>query len=85
MEELLPYYQARYDGEEYRDKVQELDSRRRTAHEAAMASMYSLNKLCEFYELPHMFESYEYREEATEMLVEFFNDFVAAGVFKDRR
>lgn len=44
MEVTLPSLRFRYEGEEYRDKVMALDSRRRSAHEAAIAAVAQLTR-----------------------------------------
>ena len=47
MEVLMPVYQERYDGQEFRDHVTQLDNTRRTYHNAACSSIGILNRICE--------------------------------------
>ena len=42
---MLPIYYARYDGEELRDKVTNLDTRRRYAHDNAIGNLNMLNRI----------------------------------------
>ena len=38
---------SRYDGQEFRDKVEALDHKRRIAHDAAIANLSMLNRICD--------------------------------------
>ena len=49
MQVLLPIYQYRYDGQEYRDRVMNLDQTRRNAHESLIASLNIINRNCKKY------------------------------------
>lgn len=84
MELILPMLKFKYEGQDYRDKVMELDSRRRSAHERAMGACRSINKYCEYYGLDQMFPDYEERSFYTDLIHRVYNDFVAAGKLKKR-
>lgn len=84
MERLLPILKFRYEGQEYRDHVMDLDSSRRSAHEAAMASCRTINRICESVGLEHMFAEYDERSFYTDMLIRLYNDFVSAGVIEKK-
>lgn len=43
---MIPIWQARYDGQELRDRISEIDTTRRNMHEAAIASANMLNRMC---------------------------------------
>ncbi len=38
---------SRYEGQEFRDKVEDLDRKRRIAHDAAIANLAMLNRICD--------------------------------------
>lgn len=44
-QQLMPIYQARYEGQDYRDAIQEMDTRRHNNHESAISSVNVLNRL----------------------------------------
>ena len=44
---MLPIWRERYEGTEYREKVQEIDSNRRSCHDSAIASISMLNRISE--------------------------------------
>lgn len=46
MEYSIPLLNARYDGQNLRDKIENLDRQRRIAHEMAIAATKQLNRLC---------------------------------------
>lgn len=46
---LQPTIYARYDGEELRDKIQNLDSTRKIKHDSAIANANMLNRICDKY------------------------------------
>lgn len=52
MEVLIPILYARYEGEELRDKITNLDLSRRMAHESAIAACSCLNRLCDSFGVP---------------------------------
>lgn len=84
MERLLPILKFKYEGEDYRDRVMDLDNSRRTAHEAAMAGCRSINKICESYDMEPFFTEYEERSFYTDMIHALYNDFVNAGKWKGK-
>lgn len=46
---IQPTLYARYEGQELRDKVMDLDQRRKSKHDAAIANMSMLNRICDNY------------------------------------
>lgn len=46
---IQPTLYARYEGQELRDKVMDLDQRRKSKHDAAIANMSMLNRICNSY------------------------------------
>lgn len=46
MQVMMPLWQARCEGQEFRDRVQDADQSRRAAHEGAIASLSMLNRIC---------------------------------------
>lgn len=42
---MMPIWRFRYDGEELRDKIQDIDQKRKIAHDSAIASVNILNRL----------------------------------------
>lgn len=53
---MMPIWQARYEGQEFRDRVSELDTSRRNAHEAAISSVNMLNRMCAKHGLEPFFD-----------------------------
>lgn len=51
MQVMIPIWRNRYDGEELRDKVQDIDQARHVYHESAISSLKQLNRLCSIYGL----------------------------------
>lgn len=49
MTHMQPIIYARYEGQEVRDRISELDNRRRSAHEHAISSITMLNRICDAY------------------------------------
>lgn len=82
---LIPIYSVRYDGEEFRDKVQDLDFARRTAHEAAIASCSKLNRICNQYNVkpfcPQTVDRYEIADFCGQVSMEFYLE----GIGKDTK
>lgn len=52
MQVMVPIWRNRYEGEDLRDKIQEIDHTRRIYHEAAISSLVKLNRLCKMHGLP---------------------------------
>lgn len=52
MQVMVPIWRNRYEGEDLRDKIQEIDHTRRIYHEAAVSSLVKLNRLCKMHGLP---------------------------------
>lgn len=77
MEYCIPLYNGRYEGQEYRDKVQELDERRRMAHESAISAVDSLTRLAKNLGVEPMFDGnledrYQIADFCEAMVREFF-------------
>lgn len=51
MQVMIPIWRNRFDGEELRDKVQDIDQSRHVYHESAISSLKQLNRLCSIYGL----------------------------------
>lgn len=51
---MQPIIYAKYDGQEIRDRVQDMDSRRRIAHESAISNANILNRICDMYDVDHI-------------------------------
>jgi hypothetical protein len=56
MESVIPILRATKDGDEFRQKVQELDSTRKVYHDAAISACTSINRLCEILKVEPFFE-----------------------------
>lgn len=52
IQQRTPMLSLRYDGEELREITMNLDTNRRICHDAAIASISGLNRICEMHELP---------------------------------
>lgn len=79
MEYQIPIIYARYEGEEVRDKIQNLDSRRRTAHEAAIVAVAQLTRWAKVKEVSPMFDGdvtnrYEIADFCMDLVKEFFKE-----------
>ena len=55
MEISIPLILARYEGEEVRDRIQELDRRRRMKHERAITAVKRLNRFAEMEQVSPIF------------------------------
>ena len=49
MTAMQPIIRARYKGQELRDRVSDMDGRRRIAHESAIAKLTMLSRICDAY------------------------------------
>lgn len=56
METGLQVARFRLEGQEFRDRVMELDRRRKTAHDAMLGRVASLNRICRMVGCPVFFE-----------------------------
>ena len=77
MEYCIPLYNARYEGQKFRDKIQELDERRRMAHESAISAVNSLTRLAKHLGVEPMFDGdpedrYQIADFCEAMVHEFF-------------
>ena len=59
MEYTIPLLYARYEDEELRDKIENLDRQRRIAHEMAIAAVKQINRLCVSEEVEKLFTGNE--------------------------
>ena len=81
MESLKPILKIKLGKDEYKNAVGEMDKRRTRIHNAAIASTKTINRLCEFNELPLFFQrNIEDRVE----VAEFIRD-VVVNVFENRK
>jgi len=79
MEYALPIYKARYEGQELRDKIQTLDELRRSAHEAAISAVKSMDRLAKKLHVKPMYTGdldnrYQIADFCENMVHEFFID-----------
>lgn len=76
-----PILKIRLEAEEYKNIIEEMDEKRTRIHNAAIASTKTINRLCEFNELPLFFQgNIEDRVE----VAEFIRD-VVVNVFENRK
>ena len=81
MESLRPILKIRLEAEEYKNIIEEMDEKRTRIHNAAIASTKTINRLCEFNELPLFFQgNIEDRVE----VAEFIRD-VVVNIFEKRK
>ena len=81
MESLKPILKIKLGKDEYKNSVEEMDEKRTRIHNAAIASTKTINRLCEFNELPLFFQgNIEDRVE----VAEFIRD-VVVNIFEKRR
>ena len=75
---------ALYEGDDLRDKLMQLDKRRRIAHESAIAACSQINRMCEIYNVPKFCpetdDRYIIADFCAQVTVEFFLD----GQSKDK-
>lgn len=67
MEVLLPMYRFRYESEDYRTRVMELDTTRRNKHEAMISNVNMLNRLCDKYGIERFMDSTDDRNKVAEL------------------
>ena len=81
MESLRPILKIRLEAEEYKNIIEEMDEKRTRIHNAAIASTKTINRLCEFNELPLFFQgNIEDRVEVAELIKN-----VVTNVFENRK
>ena len=81
MESLRHILKIKLGKDEYKNSVEEMDEKRTRIHNAAIASTKTINRLCEFNELPLFFQrNIEDRVE----VAEFIRD-VVVNVFENRK
>ncbi|MBO5435431.1 DUF3232 domain-containing protein [bacterium] len=82
MEQIkLPMIRARYDGQEYRDAVTQLDRDRHYAHESAITSVNMLNRLCTNLEIePFANIDTSDRHAVAELVGQFVNEVYNQGI-----
>lgn len=44
---MIPIWRARFEGQEFRDHVQDMDRQRRSAHDSAIMSVNIMNRMCQ--------------------------------------
>lgn len=79
METNIPIIRFRYEGEELREKIQNLDENRRLTHESAIANVSLLNNICRLYNVDEIFtgdktDRYQVADFCEEVVSEFFKD-----------
>ena len=80
-ESIKPILKIKLGKDEYKNSVEEMDEKRTRIHNAAIASTKTINRLCEFNELPLFFQgNIEDRVE----VAEFIRD-VVVNVFENRK
>ena len=67
METLIPLYRFRYDGDELKTRIMELDKTRRIKHEAMLTNVNILNRQCDKYGIERFIESTEDRYKVAEL------------------
>ena len=81
MESLKPILKIKLGKDEYKNSVEEMDEKRTRIHNAAIASTKTINRLCEFNELPLFFQgNIEDRVEVAEFIKN-----VVTNVFENRK
>ena len=81
MESLKPILKIKLGKDEYKNAVEEMDEKRTRIHNAAIASTKTINRLCEFNELPLFFQgNIEDRVEVAEFIKN-----VVTNVFENRK
>ena len=81
MESLKPILKIKLGKHEYKNAVEEMDEKRTRIHNAAIASTKTINRLCEFNELPLFFQgNIEDRVEVAEFIKN-----VVTNVFENRK
>lgn len=84
MEYMQPIIYARYEGEDIRDRIEELDRSRRIAHDAAITAVTQLCRWAKNVGIPPIFhgdcsQRYEVAEFCVELVKEFSQDGLHAG------
>ena len=81
MESLKPILKIKLGKDEYKNAVEEMDEKRTRIHNAAIASTKTINRVCEFNELPLFFQgNIEDRVEVAEFIKN-----VVTNVFENRK
>lgn len=79
MEIETPVNYSRYSGEELRDKMMQLDSRRRIAHESAIVACNAINRLCDIMEVEKICPVSDDRRVIADFASEIVNKFFIYG------
>lgn len=82
---LTPIYYARYEGEELRDAVKEMDYKRRICHESAIAACSQLNRICEEYHVTPFCPNTQDRYEIADFCAQITTAFYLDGLNKDAK
>lgn len=80
---MIPIWNARFDGQELRERVSEIDRQRHNAHEAAIASVNILNRMCQKNGLEPFFEgNIADRYEVADFVGDYVNEVYNHGIGK---
>lgn len=67
METLIPLYRFRFEGDELKNRIMDLDSTRRIKHEAMITNVDILNRQCDKYGIERFIDSTEDRYKVAEL------------------
>lgn len=67
METLIPIWRFRFEGDDLRSRIMDIDNTRRVKHEAMLTNVDILNRQCEKYGIERFIESTEDRYEVAEL------------------
>ncbi len=79
MELTTPIIYAKYDGAELRDKIENLDHRRRICHDSAISACAFFNRQCEYYNIEKFCPETTDRYIIADFIGEFVNEVYLAG------
>ena len=75
---LTPLYRVMYNDQELRDRIQVLDSNRRTKHDLAIMAVKRMNRFCAMCGVELLYEGTDDRHEIAEFCNEVTNEFFRA-------
>lgn len=80
---LMPIWRAKYDGPEFREKCQDIDTERRRTHDDAIASVNALNRLSTKLDLPPFSRvDTNDRYAVAEMIQDYMSETYKTGIIK---
>ena len=84
METMQPIWRAQFEGQEYRERVQSIDTERKRTHDSAIASVNALNRLSDKLGLPP-FSKVDTgdRHAVADMISEYVSEIYKTGTNKD--